>query len=62
MIVQLAEMPALRRLKIVNSGLSHDSKAALLKLTKLESLEIRGKFISPRVVAEIRNELPNVDD
>jgi hypothetical protein len=61
MIAHLVAMPALRKLKIVNSGLSDDSEDALLKLTNLESLEIRGKSISPRVVAEIRKNLPNVD-
>ncbi|PHR85853.1 MAG: hypothetical protein COA78_38730 [Blastopirellula sp.] len=60
MIAQLAKMPALRTLKIVNSGLSDDSKGALLKLTQLENLEIKGKSISPSIVAEIRKELPNI--
>ena len=60
MISHLSKMPALRKLKIVQSGLSDDSKDALLQLKQLkhlESSEIRGKNISPSVAAEIRDEL-----
>lgn len=59
-VTKLAEMPALRSLTILSSGITDDSKPELLKLTQLESLEVRGKSVSPTVVAEVRRQLPNI--